>query len=119
MSSTYAYLILRDLWKDELKITNQANGNTATVPIQGGFRGLYNLPLGEYTIENHGAELKVNLTEDASIQVWALDSSAGTWSETKKEDDDFGYHDLARSGAMNSKLLNVKQAVPNLFDDSA
>ncbi|CAF0752022.1 unnamed protein product [Adineta ricciae] len=118
MTSAGAYLILRDLWKDELKITNKANGVTVTVPIEGGFRGLYNLPLGEYTIENHGAELNVNLTEDAPIQVWQLDSTAGTWTETKQEDDDFGYHNLARSGAMNSKLLNAKQAVSSLFSDS-
>ena len=109
------YLILRDLWKDELKITNKTNGNSMTVPIQGGFRGLYNVPFGEYTIENHGAELKVRLTSDAPVQVWLLDSSAGVWSETKEGEDDFGYHDLARSGAMNSKLMNLKDNAPQLF----
>ena len=119
MSSTNTYIILRDLWKDELKITNKANGVSVTVPIKGGFRGLYNLSLGEYTIENHGVELKVNLTSDAPVQVWQLDSFAGKWVETKEEDEDFGYHSLAKSGAMNATLMNVKQALPNLFDGTA
>jgi hypothetical protein len=115
MSSDGAYLILRDLWKDEIQITNKSNGVCVNVPIQGGFRGLYNLPLGEYSIVNHGIQLNVNITQEASIQVWQLDSSAAVWTETKEETDDFGYHNLARSGAMNNKLINVRQVVPHLF----
>ena len=119
MTSTSAYIILRDLWKNELKITNKANGACVTVPVQGGSRGLYNVPLGKYTIDNHGIELQVNLTVDDPVQVWQLDSSAGTWKETKREDDDFGYHDLAQSGAMDKKLINLKEAAPALFGDAS
>lgn len=112
---TTTYVILRDIWKDELKITNKKNNTTVTIPIQGGFRGLYNIPFGEYTIENHGVELKINLTEDAPIQVWQLDSSANVWTEIKEEDDDFGYFNLARSGSMNKTLKDLQQEAPSLF----
>jgi len=112
---TTTYIILRDLWKDELKITNKKNNAIVTIPIQGGFRGLYNTPFGEYTIENHGVELKINLTNDAPIQVWQLDSSANVWTEIKEEDDDFGYFGLARSGSMNKTLKDLQQEAPSLF----
>lgn len=119
MSSTRTYIILRDLWKNELRITKKSNGACVTLPIQGGARGLFNVPSGKYTIVNHGIELQVNLTDNDPVQVWQLDSSAGTWKETKREDDDFGYHDLAQSGAMDRKLINLKEAASALFHDAS
>eukprot|EP01117_Protostelium_nocturnum_P010192 TRINITY_DN3647_c0_g1_i2.p1 TRINITY_DN3647_c0_g1~~TRINITY_DN3647_c0_g1_i2.p1 ORF type:complete len:234 (+),score=79.26 TRINITY_DN3647_c0_g1_i2:89-790(+) len=110
-----SYLILRDLNKDYLIVKNLSNGNEVTLPLQGGDRGLKNVPAGEYEIKNADTPLKVSVASGRTAQVFLLNSMEKKWSRTLKEEDDFGYESLALSGAMDSKLIDLKNSAPSLF----
>lgn len=92
-----AWLVLRDIWKDVIICDGKE------IPIIGGFRGFRNVPPGSHTIENHGAKLEVEL-EPGEVKVFVLDSSENIFNELQESDDDFGFHELAKSGAMNKAL---------------
>ncbi|XP_062568379.1 uncharacterized protein LOC134230569 [Saccostrea cucullata] len=94
---TSAWLVLRDIWKDFIICDGKK------VEIVGGFRGFRNVPPGNHTIENYGVKLEVYL-QPGEVKVYTLDSQNKVFKIFTEEEDDFGFHHLAKSGAMGKAL---------------
>jgi hypothetical protein len=135
MSSLFSdsfFLILRDLWKDELIVkrwpepskTDEASCKTARIPLQGGVRGLRNVPSGRYEIVNHGVTLTVTLPSSQDpgqrVFIYTLDSEKSNWKFTPELEDraDFNFTGLALQGAMNRALLDFSAVASELMEQA-
>ncbi|KAK3093171.1 hypothetical protein FSP39_012166 [Pinctada imbricata] len=92
-----SWLVLRDIWKDFIECDG------VKVPIEGGFRGFREVPPGKHTLKNYGVTLEVDL-QPGEVQVHILKSQEKEFIRMSKEDDDFGFHELAKAGAMDGAL---------------
>ena len=58
-------VILCDICKDEVVVTNLGTGEFATIPVTGGFRGFKNVSAGSWAFENSGLTVVVDLQPEA------------------------------------------------------
>jgi len=103
-----SWVVLRDLFKDNLSVTPSGSGDTVNIPLFGGCRGLKNVPNGNYTISNQ--DISVNITVDSTKRktyVFQLVYDAKKFKEILPNDDEFGYHKLAAGDSMNHVLIDV------------